>query len=75
MNNNCCEDKKCSVVALVLSIIGAVVVIAGIAYAVYRYCTPDYLDEFEDDDDDFLDDLDEDEDDDFDADEIKLDAE
>lgn len=73
MKNNC-EEKKCNVVALVLSIIGAIVVIAGIAYAVYRYCTPDYLDEFEDDDDDLLDE-DEDEDLSLDVDEIQVDAE
>ena len=47
-----------------LAIIGAVVVIAGIAYAVYRYLTPDYLEDFDDDfDDDFEDeDLDEEKD-------------
>ena len=41
---------------------------AGIAYAVYRYFTPDYLEDFEDDfdeddfDDDFFDDEDDEED-------------
>lgn len=46
------ETKKCcckKTVCWVFGIIGAVAVIAGIAYAVYRYLTPDYLDEFEDD--------------------------
>ena len=38
---------------------------AGIAYAVYRYFTPDYLDDFDDDDFD-----DEDFDDDFEDEEI-----
>ena len=39
--------------------------VAAIAYAVYRYLTPDYLEDFEDDfDDDFEDDFFEDEDDD-----------
>ncbi len=53
---NCCkecEEKSCNcnkTLCLILAIIGAVVVIAGIAYAIYRYCTPDYLEEFEDDD-------------------------
>ena len=48
------EKKNC--LFWVLAIIGAVVVIAGIAYAVYRYLTPDYLDDFDDDfDDDFED--------------------
>ena len=42
--------------------IGAVAAVAGIAYAVYRFFAPAYLDEFEDDfdddefDDDFFDD-------------------
>ncbi len=61
--NKCCEEKQCNVVAIVLSIIGAIVVIAGIAYAVYRYCTPDYLDEFEEDDEDLEEDEDLDEED------------
>lgn len=42
----------------VLAIIGAVAAVAGIAYAVYRFFTPDYLEDFEDDfDDDFDDDF------------------
>ena len=59
------EKKKSSAVVWVLAIIGAVATVAAIAYAVYRYLTPDYLDDFDDDfDDDFEDeDLDEDEDD------------
>jgi len=41
-------------VLLVLRVVGAVPAVAGIAYAVYRYFTPDYLDDFDDDlDDDF----------------------
>ena len=40
----------------VLAIIGAVAAVAGIAYAVYRFFTPDYLEEFEDDFDDDFDD-------------------
>lgn len=53
------EEKKCNVVLWVLAIIGAVAAIAGIAYAVYRYFAPDYLEDFEDDfdDDDFDDDF------------------
>lgn len=43
------EEKKCNVVLWVLAIIGAVAAIAGIAYAVYRYFAPDYLEDFEDD--------------------------
>mgnify|MGYP000472510189 CR=1 FL=1 len=53
------EEKKISPVVWVLAVIGAV---AGIAYAVYRFFTPDYLEDFEDDfDDDFEDDFFEDE--------------
>lgn len=50
------EKKKCNVVVIVLSIIGAVAAMAGIAYAVYRFMTPDYLDGFDDDFDDDYDD-------------------
>lgn len=51
-------DKKMNTLILVLAIIGAVAAVVGIAYAVYRYLTPDYLDDFEDDfDDDFDDDF------------------
>lgn len=58
------EKKKCNVLLWVLAIIGAVAAVAGIAYAVYRYFTPDYLEDFEDDFEDETDDLEE-EDDDF----------
>lgn len=59
------SNKPCTLV-WVLAIIGAVVAVAGIAYAVYRYFTPDYLEDFEDDfDDDFDDDFFEDEEDDM----------
>ena len=55
------ESKK---VLWVLAIIGAVAAVVGIAYAVYRYLTPDYMDDFDDDfdddlEDDFFDDEDE----------------
>ena len=57
------EDKKKNCILWVLAIIGAVAAVAGIAYAVYRFFTPDYLDDFEDDfEDDFDDDFFEDED-------------
>lgn len=50
------QDGKKNCLVWALAIIGAVAVIAGIAYAVYRYMTPDYLDDFDDDfDDDFED--------------------
>ena len=41
--------KKCNVFLCVLAVIGAIAAVAAIAYAVYRYLTPDYLDDFEDD--------------------------
>ncbi len=57
------EPKKSNKIVWVLAIIGAVAAVAGIAYAVYRYFTPDYLEDFEDDfDDDFDDDFSDDED-------------
>jgi hypothetical protein len=54
------KEKKCNCVVVILAIIGAVAAIAAIAYGVYRYFTPDYLEDFEDDfdDDDFEDDFD-----------------
>lgn len=58
------EEKNKNTVLWILAIIGAVAAVAGIAYAVYRFFTPDYLEDFEDDfDDDFDDDFFEDEDD------------
>ena len=56
------EEKNKNTVLWILAIVGAVSVVAGIAYAVYRFFTPDYLEDFEDDfDDDFDDDFFEDE--------------
>ncbi len=56
------EDKKKNCILWVLAIIGVVAAVAAIAYAVYRFFTPDYLEDFEDDfDDDFDDDFFEDE--------------
>ena len=50
------EDKKKNCILWVLAIIGAVAAVAGIAYAVYRFFTPDYLEDFEDDFDDVFED-------------------
>lgn len=55
------EKKSTNPVVVILAVIGAIVAVAGIAYAVYRYFTPDYLDDFEDE----FDDEEEFEDDDF----------
>ena len=43
------EEKKFNVLLWVLAIIGVVAAVAGICYAIYRYFTPDYLDDFDDD--------------------------
>ncbi len=44
------EDKKCrNIVLWMLAIIGTIAAVAGIAYAVYRFLTPDYLEDFEED--------------------------
>lgn len=50
-----------------LALVGGVVIVAIIAYAVYRFLTPDYYDDY--DDDDFDDDFDDFEDDDDDVEE------
>ncbi|MCD8225575.1 MAG: DUF4366 domain-containing protein [Clostridiales bacterium] len=58
------EEKRKTALLWALAIIGAVAAVAGIAYAVYRFFTPDYLEDFEDDfDDDFDDDFFEDDED------------
>ena len=43
------EDKIKKTILWILAVVGAIVAIAGIAYAVYRFFTPDYLEDFEDD--------------------------
>ena len=58
------EEKKCNKLLWALAIIGAIAAVAAIAYAVYRYLKPDYLEDFDDDfEDDFDDDFFEDEED------------
>ena len=56
------DERNKNTVLWVLAIIGAVAAVAGIAYAVYRFFTPDYLEDFEEDFDDDFDDYFEDED-------------
>ena len=58
------EEKQKNAILWALAIIGAVAAVAGIAYAVYRFFAPDYLEDFEEDfDDDFDDYFEEEEDD------------
>ena len=49
------EEKNKNTLVIALAVIGAIAAVAGIAYAVYKYFTPDYLDDFDDDfdEDDF----------------------
>ena len=49
------DEKEKNTVLWVLAIIGAVAAVAGIAFAVYRFFAPDYLEDFEED---FYDDFD-----------------
>jgi flagellar basal body-associated protein FliL len=57
------DDKIKKTILWILAIVGAVVAIAGIAYAVYRFFTPDYLEDFDEEfEDDFEDDYFEEED-------------
>lgn len=58
-------EKRNNTIIWVFAIIGVIAAVAGIAYALYRYFTPDYLEDFEDDfDDEFEDDFFEDDEDD-----------
>jgi flagellar basal body-associated protein FliL len=64
------EEKKQNIVMWILIIAGAVLAVAGIAYAVYRFLTPDCLEDFDDEDfddeyeEDFFDEDDEEDEDD-----------
>lgn len=50
------DEAQWKKVLWVLAIIGAVAAVAGIAYAVYRFFAPDYLEDFDDDFEDEFDD-------------------
>ena len=51
------DDKIKKTILWILAIVGAVAAIGAIAYAVYRFFTPDYLEDFEEEfEDDFEDD-------------------
>lgn len=59
------KEKKCNLVICIVGTVLVIAAIAGIAYAVYRFMKPDYLEDYEDDiddefdyDDDFFDDED-----------------
>lgn len=57
------DDKIKKTILWILAIVGTVAAIAAIAYGVYRYFAPDYLEDFEEDfEDDFEDDYFEEED-------------
>lgn len=51
------EEKNKNALLIALAVIGAIAAVAGIAYAVYKHLTPDYIDDF---DTDGLDDFDDD---------------
>ncbi len=64
------KEKKCNVILCVVGVLLFIAAVAGIAYAIYRFMKPEYLEDYEDDfddefdyDDDFFD-----EEDDFDED-------
>ncbi len=50
------DEKKKDTIIWILAIIGLVAAVAAIAYGVYKFFTPDYLEDFEDDFDDDFDD-------------------
>lgn len=50
------DEKQKNTVIWILAIIGAVAAVAGIAFAVYKFMTPDYLEDFDEDFDDDFDD-------------------
>ena len=50
------EDTQCKKVLWGLAIFGAIAAIAAIAYAVYCYFAPEYLEDFEEDFEDEFDD-------------------
>lgn len=54
--DNAVESAKSAIIAICI-VVGIITLIAGIAVAVYKYLTPDYLDDFDEFDDDFDDDF------------------
>ncbi|MCI2048163.1 MAG: DUF4366 domain-containing protein [Lachnospiraceae bacterium] len=45
------KDSKTNPLVVLLAVIGGVAVVALIAYAVFRFMTPDYFDDYDDDED------------------------
>lgn len=43
------ETKNKQIVLKVLAVVGAIAAVAAVAYGVYRFFTPDYLEDFDDD--------------------------
>ena len=43
------KEKEDNKIVWALAIIGAIAAVAGIAFAVYKYLAPDYMDDFDDD--------------------------
>ncbi len=41
------KEKKVNPIIIVLAVVGVIVLVAAIAYAVYRFFTPDDMDDFE----------------------------
>ena len=44
------EQKNKNTIVIALAVIGAIAAVIAIAVAVYKYMTPDYLDDFDSDD-------------------------
>ena len=57
LNKKEAEEKKTSKVVWIFAIIGIIAAVAAAVYGVYRFFTPDYLEDFEDDFEDEEDDL------------------
>ena len=60
--DECVSEAKNAFFSIAL-IVGIITIIVGICVAVYKYLTPDYLDDFDDYDDDFDDSFFDDDDD------------
>ena len=50
------DEAQCKKVLWALAIVGAIAAVAGIAFLVYRFFAPDYLEDFDEDFEDEFDD-------------------